>query len=473
MSKAKTRILIFVLILGLVVGSVFLFYSSQKHKDFIYKGIKISGIDVSRLNKKDAGQKVLNTKLDELKDAKFDFDIQGEEYSISYSDMGYQLDIDKAVDKAFSYGKSDSEIKNFFEIIRAACFGKNIALYEDFEEHKLDEALNKLILKAYIEPRDARVEYTAENGFKLYHSANGQYVDSKELKELIKNNIDKKELIEVPIIVSYPKIDDSQFDGIDSLLGEFSTDYSKSVANRKDNIALASSKFNDLLIKPGEEISFNNTVGDISAKNGFKTAAVIVNGEFNQGLGGGVCQVSTTLYNSLILADLEISERHNHSRPISYVDLGTDAAVAEGYKDLKFKNNTNHNIYLKSEADGSKLKFQVFGNKSDRDYEVKIIPKLVNSVGPKTVTKYSNKIKEGQSKVEKSGSKGYVYTTYKEISKNGEVLKTEQISTSNYAAQDRVVIIGTGSSSDNDKKSDKKNDKKSDQKSDKKSSKKR
>ena len=98
--------------------------------------------------------------------------------------MGYQLDIDKAVDKAFSYGKSDSEIKNFFEIIRAACFGKNIVLDEDFEEPKLDEALNKLILKAYIEPRDARVEYTAENGFKLYSSANGQYVDSKKLKDL-------------------------------------------------------------------------------------------------------------------------------------------------------------------------------------------------------------------------------------------------------------------------------------------------
>ena len=200
-------------------------------------------------------------------------------------------------------------------------------------------------------------------------------------------------------------------------------------------------------LNPGDEISFNDIVGEISEATGFKNATVIVGGEYETGIGGGICQVSTTLYNSLILSDLEIVERHNHSRPINYVDLGTDAAVARGYKDLKFKNNTNNPIIILTEADGQKLDFKVLGNSADRDYQVKIIPERLGVVSPDVKTTYSDSIPEGETVVKESGKNGYSYKTYKEVVKNGEVVEKKEISKSYYVPKSKVLVVGTGSSS--------------------------
>ena len=211
-------------------------------------------------------------------------------------------------------------------------------------------------------------------------------------------------------------------------------------------------------LKPGQEISFNDTIGEISEETGFKNATVIVGGEYEDGIGGGICQVSTTLYNSLILSDLEIVERHNHSRPINYVDLGTDAAVARGYKDLKFKNNTNNPIVIMAKADGEKLDFKVLGNSSDRDYEIKIIPERLGVVSPDVKTTYSDSIPEGETVVKESGKRGYSYKTNKEIIKDGEVLEKKEISKSYYVPKDKILVVGTGTSSkdsDDDNDSDK------------------
>ena len=134
----------------------------------------------------------------------------------------------------------------------------------------------------------------------------------------------------------------------------------------------------------------------------------------------------------------------------SLCDLGTDAAVARGYKDLKFKNNTNNPILILSEANGEKLNFKVLGNGSDRDYEVKIIPQLLDTVSPGVDTIYSDALPDGESTVRESGARGYSYKTYKEIIKNGEVVEKKEISKSYYVPKDKVVVVGTGTTNDDD-----------------------
>ncbi len=461
MEINKKQIAVIAVVL-VVLTAAFSYYSIESKKEGIYRGVKISQIDVGNLSKEEALKKVTESKTEELKDSKFEFTALDNSYFINYKDIGYSLDVEKAVDEAYNVGRSKSYFKNFWDITSSIIVNKNIKLEESFDNEKVDEAINTLVMNAYKEPVDAKIYYDELNGFTLLNSENGRYADSSTLKKLIMDNIDTKTVVEIPLIVSYPKIKEEQFEGIDSLYAEFSTDYAKSIQNRKDNILLGAGYFNDLLVKPKEEISFNNTVGVISSATGFKDAAVIVNGEFDQGIGGGICQVSTTLYNALIRSDLEIVERHNHSRPISYVPLGTDAAVAEGYKDLKFINNTEHNIYIKAFADGTELKFQIFGNSADKDYEVEIVPKLLSVNEPKTIKKYTTAMTEGESKVEKKGAKGYSYATYKEIIKDGAVVETVKISNSNYIAQDRVVIIGEGTAeekTDNSEKISKKDDK--------------
>ena len=145
------------------------------------------------------------------------------------------------------------------------------------------------------------------------------------------------------------------------LRGEFFTNYSSSTDERKHNIALASSSINKILVDVGGEFSFNRCVGQRTAKRGYKNAKVIFDGKFIEGIGGGVCQVSTTLYNAVLLAGLKVIEAHPHSLPISYVLPSFDAMVNSSYADLKFVNNTKNPIIIKATADGEVIKIQIYG----------------------------------------------------------------------------------------------------------------
>ncbi|SHH05696.1 Vancomycin resistance protein YoaR, contains peptidoglycan-binding and VanW domains [Anaerosphaera aminiphila DSM 21120] len=421
-----------------------IYFNGEMKNEKIHRGVKIDGVSVENLTKAEAIKKIEEAKEEDRQNLSLKFKSGEQTYSISYVDLGFTADVKSAVDEAYQIGRKDNPIVNFFNVISSGTLNKNIKVEESFNSQDVSDSINNLVTQAYIEPQNATMTYSKEHGFALSEEKQGQYVDSDKLRELVNANIRSEEEIELPIINSNPEVLASDFGGIDGLLVEFSTDYARSNKNRKENIALGASFFNNLLIKPSEEVSFNDTVGDISSESGFKEAGVIVNGEFDNGIGGGICQVSTTLYNALIKSDLEVTERYNHSRPISYVPLGTDAAVVHGYKDLKFINNTDHNLYIKAHADESELTFQIFGNKADRDYEVEIIPKLVSTAQPKVINQYSTELEEGESQVKKAGSKGYHYVTYKEIVKDGSVVKSEKISSSNYIAQDRVVLIGEG-----------------------------
>lgn len=157
---------------------------------------------------------------------------------------------------------------------------------------------------------------------------------------------------------------------INFILTEFSTTFNSKVKGRSENISLAANAINETILMPGEEFSFNQVVGPTTIARGFKNAPVIVDGEFVEGVGGGVCQVSTTLFNAALRSGLTITSRRNHSLPVAYVPRGTDAAVASTL-DFKFKNTLNNPIYLQAFVDKSKIYFRVYGSKDDNK-EVKI-----------------------------------------------------------------------------------------------------
>lgn len=434
------KIIVGSIILVLFVVSFF-YYNNESSNKAIHKGVSIGKIDVSNLMKEDALQKVSLNKINELKTKKMQFSIDDTTISIPYEELGYNIDIQNAVDEAYKIGRSGNIFYDYFNVV-TPFIKKEVNIKENFEVNNLNKSVDYLTMKVFKEPSNADVITTKEQGFKVIPSKTGRYLNSESTRESILANISKNEIIPLQVNISYPKITEDKFDGIDALLSEFTTNYSTSAKGRKENIALGSSFFDGLVVDPQQNISFSTTVGEISAKNGFKKAGVLVNGELEQGVGGGICQVSTTLYNALILADIQIDERHNHTRPISYVDIGTDAAVVEGFKDLKFTNNLAHKIYIKTEANGDNLKFQVFGHGADKDYDVKIVTKLLGVEKPSTITRYTSKMFEDEQTVEESGAKGYSYATYKEIIK-GDTKTTEKISNSYYLPKDRVILVGT------------------------------
>ncbi|MBS4882620.1 MAG: VanW family protein [Peptoniphilus harei] len=445
----KKILITLALILMLLFISV-MYFTEEYTNPYMHRGVKIEDIDVSNLSKEDALKEVKSVTDEMIKNKVVNFIYEDITVPVPLRDFGYKLNLEDAINKAYSYGRSDNIFYNYIDIIKGYIFKKNFVAKADIEDAKREEVILNIGNKIFKKAVDAHPVINEDGSVTIKDSEIGRYMDINEAKDLINLDILHEDKIELPVYKTEPKIYSNYYDGINKKLGDFETDYSSSIKNRKENIRLAASKFNNMKLNPGDEISFNDVVGEISEKTGFKSATVIVGGEYESGIGGGICQVSTTLYNSLILSDLEITERHNHSRPIHYVDLGTDAAVARGYKDLKFKNNTNNPILILSEANGEKLNFKVLGNGSDRDYEVKIIPQLLGTVSPGVDTIYSDALPDGESTVRESGARGYSYKTYKEIIKNGEVVDKKEISKSYYLPKDKVVVVGTGTTNDDD-----------------------
>ncbi len=231
------------------------------------------------------------------------------------------------------------------------------------------------------------------------------------------------------------------------LRSEFCTAYSSSTPERKHNIKLASNALNDTFVDAGAEFSFNRSVGERTVKRGYKTSKIIVGGEFVDGVGGGVCQVSTTLYNAILLAGLKIIEYHPHSLPVSYVAPSFDAMVNSNSADLKFMNNTHNPIIIKTFADGEKLRVQIFGEELTERYLRK--SEITEKIQPpecEVVFDENGEYPEllrGESKVLKYAKEGYRSVGYIIVVKNGKQVAVKKIRTDKYAPVRGKIVMGT------------------------------
>ena len=230
------------------------------------------------------------------------------------------------------------------------------------------------------------------------------------------------------------------------LRAQFSTDYGKSSEERKHNICLAAKSLNNALIDVGGEFSFNRRVGARTEKKGYKTAKIIVNGEFTEGVGGGVCQVSTTLYNAALLAGLKITEAHAHSLAVSYVKPSFDAMVNSGSADLRFVNKTHNPVIINAFADGKTLTVKIYGEPMREKYERKSV--VVKEIEPEysvitdTACEYPD-LYSGERKIIKYGKKGVVSEGYLVKKINGKTVSETRIRRDKYSKTDGVMVEGT------------------------------
>ena len=230
------------------------------------------------------------------------------------------------------------------------------------------------------------------------------------------------------------------------LRAEFSTDYSKSSTERKHNISLAAKTLNGTFVDVGGEFSFNGTVGARTEKRGYKRAKIIVNGEFVEGVGGGVCQVSTTLYNAAVRAGLKLTEFHAHSLSFSYVSPSADAMVNSGSADLRFINDTHNPVIIKATANGSKLTVKIYGEPLQEKYELKSVIK--SEIPPEyavikdTAGEYPD-LYLGERRIIKNGKKGIISEGYIVKTLNGKVVSKTRVRRDRYLAIDGVIVEGT------------------------------
>lgn len=308
------------------------------------------------------------------------------------------------------------------------------------ESDKLDA--NELYKELSVEAKDA--EYKIENNEVIItdHVVGVEINKAKlsALVEQVNNGIAGK--IDVKQTVPEITTESIQKSLFGTTLATYSSNYSSSSANRAYNVELAASKINGLILPDGAEFSYNGTVGNANAANGFKMATIFSDGKKTEGVGGGVCQVSSTLYCSVLRADLEVTERHNHSLPIAYVPGGQDATVSYGVLDFRFKNNTGAPIKLEAVCAGRNLTVSILGS-AEAKKNVEVVSQKVSTLEPTMTEIPDPSLPIGTTQIVSKGSAGSVYVAYKRVlDENGKVIK-ETSTRSTYRATAGEVNVGT------------------------------
>ncbi|UEL47321.1 VanW family protein [Terrisporobacter hibernicus] len=369
------------LVMIMIIGFSSLGLAPKENEKKIHRNITIQNIDVGKLTEKQAINKLKSTYP--LKD--FNITYNKEKWTIKPESIDLNYHIEEMVKEAFNYTRSSSTIENIKRKSKLNLKKEhNIKLKATYDEIKLSKKLEVICNKINVDAVDAtfRVELTGE--LKTTKSKEGREVDLSRLKEDIYDMINKKKIedINLPVITLYPKVSTKQVKSINSVLGEFSTSFNNSTS-RGSNIHVAGQQTSDILLMPGDTFSYNKCTGARNWVNGYKSAPVIVGGKVTNGEGGGVCQVSTTIYNAALMSGLTIDEVHNHSLPSRYVQRGRDATVSYGYTDLKFTNPFTNPVYIKNIVGNGAITSKIYGCNLDRE---KIIIKIVEEYRKNKIT---------------------------------------------------------------------------------------
>lgn len=300
--------------------------------------------------------------------------------------------------------------------------------------------IDKIHEEVYKEVQDA---YYTKDPFTVYPEEEGIDFDVDAAKQLL---TEEKEEYEIPLKITKPTktVKDIGTEAFPDLLATFSTNYNAGNANRTTNLKLAANKINGTVLLPNEEFSYNKVVGERTIKAGYKMAATYSNGAVVDGLGGGICQISSTLYDAVVMANLKITTRRNHQFVTSYLPAGKDATVVWGSQDFKFVNSRKYPIRITATVQNGVATIQVWGIKEEVEYDISIETKKIATIEPATQYISDPSLPAGQQKVVQAGSNGRKVEAYKVTKLNGQVVSTTLLSKDTYNAMKRIVRVGTG-----------------------------
>ena len=323
---------------------------------------------------------------------------------------------------------------------------KDINSNQEYIEIPVDNAwpdkidIEKIHSDIYKDVQDA---YLTQNPTTVHPEVEGVDFNIEEAKTILEEN---REKYEIPLKITKPEVTVKNLpaEAFPDELGTYTTNFSSSSANRANNVRLAAQAINGTVLMPGEVFSYNGTVGQRTAARGYKEAGVYANGQVTTGIGGGICQVSSTLYNATLLANLEIVARSNHMFNPGYVPAGQDATVSWGGPDFQFKNTREYPIRISTSSDGGILTVSIHGSKIGDEYdEIKVQSYVVGSIPFSTEYQDDGSLPAGTTRVIQGGSNGCRATTYKVLYKDGNEISRSVVSNDTYNPHNQIVARGT------------------------------
>lgn len=407
-SKQKTNKVLAILTLctiaitAIIIGQFLVLDNTTNN--ILHDGTVINGLNLSGMSK-DEAQVILLSNFQKKADD-FELNIKDsnsdKSWNFDSNDLKVNSDIhtilEASQDEDSLLGK-ETDTSDFLAQFNKKGGAINVSFNYIFTG--LDEKIEKIINEVEIEPINSQINFTPNNNepFDITQSANGKRVDKQKLYNDINEQFltSNKINVELSYTEEVPTITKEYNENLTKKIATFSTNVSDSTGGRKHNVKLALSKFNGFILNPNETVSFNNVIGEHSIQNGYKSATIIYNGEFTEGIGGGICQASTTLYNALLLSGVRIDEVHKHSLPVRYVPLALDAMVADYSSDLKFTNTSEYPIYIKTYSDKNSVSVDIFSHELDYTYKthsetIATIKSTGDKVIPDTERKYTNKV---------------------------------------------------------------------------------
>lgn len=429
---------------------------AQEEENRILTGVYVEEMSLEGKTKSEA-KSLVETYVESLSEKMITLiAVEGNEVQVKVSDLGLYWSNQEIIDEAVNIGQTGNVVQRYKTAKDLQHQNKVYRL-----EFGIDQELVKTIIReqcAVYNMEAAGATLTRENDrFVIIPGQTGEIVDEaasvKAIQEYLNSSWNREDdSIELTVTVKEARGSEEELEKVKDVLGTFTTSFKTSGSSRSANVRNGAELINGTTLYPGDEFSTYEAVSPFSQANGYYMAGSYLNGQVVDSLGGGICQVSTTLYNAVLLSELEVTERHNHSMIVTYVDPSADAAIAESSgKDFKFVNNTEAPIYIEGiTTDDKQISFTIYGvetRQSNRQvsYESEVISKTY----PDSEVIYTDASLPVGSISVQSAHIGYRANLWKVVTENGVEVSREQINSSSYQVTPRTATVGVATADPN------------------------
>lgn len=410
--------------------------------DRIVPGVRVDGIDLSGRTAQEA-ERLLAPRAEALESTVLFLQAGERTYTVKAKDIGIGADVKLAVKNALAAGHSGNLWQMLRERYEIKKTGRTVPLELALDSRKLQGYLAQLAQEINIPPRDAYLALNEKNEAEPVAGRPGRALAVPESEERIVAAVKQGGGYVALVVKEVPPkrtLEDLWRLGIRDVVALYTTRFNAGDQDRTYNLKLGAEAINGHIVASGEVFSFNEVVGPRDARQGYREAPVIIKNELVPGIGGGICQVSSTLYNAVLLAGMDPVERSNHSLPSAYVGLGRDATVAYGSIDFKFKNTRPEPVMLGSRVHGNALTIAIFG--TPREEKVEITTTVQEEIPFPVLFQEDPTLKPGEDKLKQEGKPGYKVVVRRRIWQSGRLVRDEILSRDTYQPQPEVHLVG-------------------------------
>lgn len=420
----------------------------------IRNGIYIEDVDVSGMTAEEAKKSVEDT-VNEWKNREITLQVNQDTVTVKAGDLGLEWSNTNIIDEALALGKEANIVKRYMVIKDLSQQPKVFTIETAVNKDAVTNIINEKCVPFNKEAVDATVTKNG-NSFDIVEGQQGQVINVENSSQIVMDYMSaqwdrQNAAISLELQIQEPKGTKEELSKIKDVLGTFTTSFKSSGTARTANVRNGARLINGRVLYPGDTFSAYEAVSPFTEKNGYYMAGSYLNGMVVDSLGGGICQVSTTLYNAVLRSELQVVERSNHSMIVGYVDPSADAAIAGTYKDFKFTNNKQDPIYIEGyTTPDKKITFTIYGCE-DRpaNREVSFVSETLSTTepGPDQITADAS---QGIGYIDiQEAHKGYVAKLYKVVKENGVEVSREEVNKSTYKMAPRYCTVGVNTADPN------------------------